>query len=117
MLVIDQFALPAAVRAAVGTDIVEEGIAAADAAVMQHHDSAVAGVDAVEHADVERIESVADAVYAVHAGRRRRRLADGGHDSVEGDSASPRSIAFQHEVFALLSSLQRNRQFISAEQP
>src|SRR5882757_5937429 len=84
VLVIDQFALPAALRAAVSADIVEEGIAAADAAVMQHHDAGVAGVDAVEHPDVERIESVGDTVGSAGARRWRRILADPSQHSLDG---------------------------------
>src|SRR5438445_632260 len=45
VLVIDEFAFPPAIGAGVGTDIVEERIAAADPAIVQHHDAGVAAVD------------------------------------------------------------------------
>jgi hypothetical protein len=60
VLVIDEFALPAAVGAGVGADIVEKCIAAADPAVVQHHDAGIAAVDAVEHPDMNGIKTVAD---------------------------------------------------------
>src|ERR1700722_8121316 len=60
VLVIDEFALPAAVGAGVGADIVEKCIAAADPAIVQHHGPGIAAVDAVEHPDVNGIKTVAD---------------------------------------------------------
>src|ERR1700687_3369524 len=64
VLVGGEFALPPAVRAGVGADIIEERVAAADPAIVQHHDAGVAAVDAVKHPDVYRIEAVFDAVFS-----------------------------------------------------
>src|SRR4051812_48920114 len=64
MLLADEFALPSAARGRVGADIGEVPVAAADPAVMQHHDVGVAAVDTVEHPDVDRVESVGDAACA-----------------------------------------------------
>src|SRR6202163_1946689 len=63
VLVIDEFALPPAVRAGVGADIIEERIAAADPAIVQHHDAGVAAVDTVKHPDTNGIKTVADAAF------------------------------------------------------
>src|SRR5882762_3256500 len=48
VLLIDDFALPAAARRTVGAEIVEKGIAAEDAAVDQQHHAGQAAIDAVE---------------------------------------------------------------------
>src|ERR1700686_3315174 len=64
VLVVDEFALPPAVRAGVGADIIEECVAAAYSAIVQHHDAGIAAVDTVQHPDVDRIEAVFDAVFS-----------------------------------------------------
>src|ERR1700687_5664507 len=64
VFVVDEFALPSAVRTGVGADIIEERIAAADSAVVQHHDAGIAAVDTVKHPDMNGIKPVADAVFA-----------------------------------------------------
>src|ERR1019366_986894 len=79
VLVIDEFTLPPAVRAGVGAEIIEKRIAAADPAIVQHHDAGVAAVDAVKHPDMNRIKSVPDAALSGRRYRRRGLFANGGH--------------------------------------
>src|SRR6202158_6189906 len=79
VLVVDEFALPPAVRAGVGADVVEERVATAYPAIVQHHDAGVAAVDAVEHPDVYRIEAVFDAVFSDRKYGRRGLFANGSH--------------------------------------
>src|SRR4051794_31011312 len=64
VLVIDQLAFPFAVRTGAGADIIEKAIAAADPAVVQHHDAGVAAVDAVKHPDVNGIKTVCDPAFS-----------------------------------------------------
>src|SRR5713226_3419331 len=102
MLVVDEFALPPAVRAGVGTDIIEERVAAAYSAIVQHHDAGVAAVDAVQHPDVDRIEAVFDAVFSDRKYRWRGRFANGSHHGVEGNARQLRRAAFETILLSLL---------------
>ena len=86
MLAIDKLAFPLAVGGRVGPDIVEERVTAPDAAVMQHHDTGIAPVDAVEHANVDRIEPVADTIGTDRTGRRRVEVVDRGQNGPEPDT-------------------------------
>src|SRR5215212_1016020 len=86
VLMIDEFAFPFAVRTGAGADIIEERIAAAHSAILQHHDAGVTAVDAVHHPDVHRIVAVPDASFSWRAGGRRRLLADRSHQRVEGNA-------------------------------
>src|SRR2546429_1714876 len=61
VLLVDDFALPATVRGAVGAEIIKEGVAAENAAVDQQHHAGQAAIDTVEGADVDRIEPIDDA--------------------------------------------------------
>src|SRR5882757_511333 len=58
VLLIEDLAPPAAVRRNVGADIVEERIAAENAAFIEQHHAGQAAGDAVKHPDVDGIESV-----------------------------------------------------------
>ncbi len=116
MLVIDQLALPPAVGTGVGADIVEEGVAAADPAVMQHHDAGIAAVNAVEHPDVDRVKPVGDAIGPGRHRGRRRRFADRGHHRTEGNAGQLRRAAFEQILLALRPALQRERDGVGLEQ-
>src|SRR4051794_27723389 len=61
MLLVDDFAFPAAVRAGVGAEIIEERVAAENAAVKQEHNAGQAAVDAIERAEMNGVEPVDDA--------------------------------------------------------
>ena len=58
---------------------------------MQHHDAAVAGIDAVEHADVDGVEPVADPVGPDHAGRRRVVVVDPGEHGLKPEARQGRA--------------------------
>src|ERR1700722_2463656 len=79
VLLIEDLALPAAIRRAVGPEIIEERIAAEDAAIMEQHDAGQAAVDAVEQPDVDGIQPVDDAALADRAQSRRDLVFDRGH--------------------------------------
>ena len=64
VLLVEDLALPAAVLGGVGAEIIEEGVAAEDAAVVEQHHAGQAALDAVEHAQVDGIETVDDAALA-----------------------------------------------------
>ena len=83
VLLVEDFALPAAVRRGIGAEIVEERIAAEDAAVMQQHHAGQAAIDAVEHPDVNGIEPVDDAALADRFDRRNDLVVDRRHDRAE----------------------------------
>src|ERR1700687_960231 len=116
VLVIDEFALPPAVRAGVGADVIEERIAAADPAIVQHHDAGVAAVDAVKHPDMDRIETVLDAIFSDRKCQRRGFFADRGHHRVEGNARQLRRAAFEKILLALLPALERERDLVGLEQ-
>src|SRR6185295_571383 len=61
VLLIEDLAFPAAIGRAVRTEVEEERVAAEDAAVHQQHDAGQAGLDTVERAKVNGIETVDDA--------------------------------------------------------
>jgi len=86
MFAVDDLTLPSAVRSRVRSDVIEERIAAPDKAVTQHHDTAVAGIDTVEHADVDGIEPVTDAVRANCTGPWRIGIIDVAKNDREMDA-------------------------------
>src|SRR4030095_15881828 len=56
--------LPAAVRGAIGAEIIEKRVAAKDAAVFQQHHASLPAGDAVQHPDVDRVKTANDAAFA-----------------------------------------------------
>src|SRR5207248_6080981 len=60
VLLVGEFALYLAVGAGVGAVTKEEGIAAANRAIAQHHDALVAALDAVQHFHPAVVEPVPD---------------------------------------------------------
>src|SRR5688500_1257244 len=79
VLLVEHLALPAAVRRRVAAEIVEERVAAEDAAVMQQHHAVQPAVDAVERAQVHRVEAVGNAAFADRAEHRRALAVDAPH--------------------------------------
>ena len=79
VFLVDELALPAAVRRRVGAEIIEEGVAAENAAVMQQHHPRRAAGNAVQHPDVDRIEPADDAAVADRTGRRNVVVAERRH--------------------------------------
>src|SRR5262249_15884803 len=69
VFLIDELALPAAVRRSIGAEIVEEGVAAEDAAVAQQHHAGLAAGNPVQHPDVDRIKPADNAALADRTGR------------------------------------------------
>ena len=80
VFLIDELALPAAVRRAIGAEIIEERVAAENAAVMQQHHAGMPAGKAVQHPDVDRVESADDAAVADRTGRRNVVVAERRHD-------------------------------------
>ena len=80
VFLVDELALPAAVRRSVGAEIIEECVAAENAAVMQQHHPGVAAGNAVQHPYVDRVESADDAALADRTGRRNVVVAERRHD-------------------------------------
>ena len=80
VFLIDELALPAAVRRAIGAEIIEERVAAENAAVMQQHHAGMPAGKAVQHPDIDRVESADDAAVADHTGRRNVVVAERRHD-------------------------------------
>src|SRR5258708_2308935 len=116
MFVVDEFAPPPAVRARIGADIVEEGIAAAHLAVVQDHDTCVASVDTVEHADVDRIEAVLDARLLERRNGRRGSFAERRDQHVERDARQLRDLALEAMLLALRPAPQRHRDFVGLQE-
>src|SRR4051812_12025701 len=83
-------------------------VAAANSAVMQHHETGVAGIDAVEHADLKRIEPAADAVRCVRSCRWRRLLADCSDNSGDWRASQQRAAALEQIPVALMPSPHRD---------
>ena len=77
-------------------------------AVMQHHDAGVAAVDAIEHPDVNGIESVADAIRSAGAAGGAAASLIGVITDVEGDAGQLRRAAFEMKLLALLPALERS---------
>ena len=69
VLMVDQFALPSAIRTGAGADVIEKCVTTADFTVVQHHHTGVAAVEAVKHPDVNGIETVSNRAFS---GRRHR---------------------------------------------
>ena len=67
MLLIEHLALPASVRRGVAADIVEECVAAENAAIIEQHHAGQAAVDAVLQPDVNGIKSIGDAAFSDHS--------------------------------------------------
>jgi hypothetical protein len=67
MFLVDELALPAAVRGAIGAEIIEKRVAAEDAAVLQQHHAGLPAGDAVQHPDVDRVKPADDAAFADQA--------------------------------------------------
>src|SRR4029077_17834720 len=72
MLLVEDLPLPAAVFRSVAAEIIEECIAAEDAAVIEQHHPGQAALNAVQHAEVDGIEAVDDAPLPDAAGDRNR---------------------------------------------
>src|SRR5581483_6386466 len=113
---IDDLALPSAVLGIVGAEIIEIGITAADAPVLQHHDAGVAAINAVEHADVDGIESIADAIRADTAGRRRIGIVDRRQHALEDDPGECRGAAFGMEFAALPAAAEGHEDIVDGIQ-
>ena len=115
VLAVDEFALPFAVRRGVGPDIVEIRVAAPDAAIVQQHHAAVARIDAVEHADVDRIEAVADSVCTNRPGRRRIRVVDLAQDGLEPEARQVRAAALEVNFVPLARAGVMQRDVVDVE--
>src|SRR5581483_4690511 len=61
VLLVEDLALPAAVRAGVAADIIERRVAAEDTASLEQHHASEAAVDAIEQAQMDGVEAVDDA--------------------------------------------------------
>ena len=112
----EQSALPAAVGTAVGADIVEERITAANLAIVQHHDAGIAAVDAVKHPDMNGVKTIADAAFSDQNDRRRGLFADGSHHRVEDNARQLSRAAFEKILLALLPAFERERDPVGLEQ-
>src|SRR3954463_7829123 len=89
VLLVDELAFPAAVQRAVGAEIIEERVAAEDAAVLQQHHASLPAGDAVQHPDVDRVKPADDAAFADRPRRRDIVIAERRHDR-----AKPRAGIF-----------------------
>src|SRR3954470_10653261 len=83
VLLVDELALPAAIRGSVGAEIIEERVAAEDAAVLQQHHASLPAGDAVQHPDVDRVKPADDAAFADWPRRRDVVIAERRHDRAE----------------------------------
>src|SRR5438874_1265094 len=115
MLAVDEFALPSAVRRRVRPDIVEERIATPDAAVMQQHDTGVASIDPVEHADLDGVEPITDAVGADRTGRRRVSVIDRGQDGREPDPRQGGTAALEMNFLPAAHTRENHRDIVDVE--
>ena len=115
MFAVDEFALPSAVRRRVCPDVVEVRVAAPDASIMEQHDTGVTGVDAVEHADVDGVEPVADSIGADHTGRRRVGVIDRGQDSREPDARQIRAAALEMNFLPTMHACEIHRDIVDVE--
>lgn len=79
VLLIEHLAFPAAVRRTVGAEVIEERIAAEDAALVQQQHAFQIAVDAVEHPQVHGIQPAGDAAVADRAARGKLVLVEPRH--------------------------------------
>src|SRR5262249_39677362 len=84
VLLVEDLAFPAAIGAGVGAEIIEERVAAEDAAVIEQHHAGHSAVDAIKRAKMDGIESVDDSTLAHAAGNWQRLLLDRRHHRFEG---------------------------------
>src|SRR5207302_11020441 len=89
VLLVEDLALPAAVGRGIGAEVIEESIAAEDAAVQQQHDTRQAGLNAVECANLDGIEPIDNAALPDGADRRQRLVVEPRQFSPE-QGAGPR---------------------------
>src|SRR4051812_1758311 len=104
VLLVDDLALPAAGGRAVGPKVIEEGIAAEDAAVHQQHHPGKAGIDAVERADVNGIEPIDDAAGSDLADRRQRLVVESGQIGPEQRARPRRRLTFEADMIVALAA-------------
>src|SRR5262245_65731604 len=83
VLLIEDLALPAAVLAGVGAEIIEERVATEDAAIAEQHHAGQPAIDAVKRAQVDGIEPVDGAAFAYSASDRHRLFLDRRHHRFE----------------------------------
>ena len=83
---------------------------------MQHHHSGVAAANAVEHPDVNGIQTVANPAYLGRRYGRRGRLTDRGHHRVERNAGQLRRAAFEKILCAVLPALERQGDLVGLEQ-
>ena len=83
MLLIENFAAPAAIRRCIGTEIVKKRVATENAAVIEQHHTAKATDQTIEHLQMDRVKAIADAAVADDTGRRQRMLLQRGHHRMD----------------------------------
>ena len=116
VFLIDELALPAAVRRGVGAEIIEEGVAAENAAVMQQHHAGMAAGNAVQHPDVDRVEPADDAAVADRTGRRNVVVAERRHDRAKHRAGVLHHVALEAIEFALRPAAHADGDFVGTDQ-
>src|SRR6202012_6181395 len=81
----EDLALPAAIRAGVGAEIVEEGVAAEDAALIEQHDAGQSTVDTIKRTQMDGIQAIDCAALANSAFDRQGLLLDRRHHGLKGN--------------------------------
>ncbi len=104
VLLVEDLALPAAVGRGIGAKVIEEGVAAEDAAVQQQHDARQAGFDSVERAKPDGIEPVDNAALPDGADRWQRLVVEPRQLGPEQGAGPRRGAAFKTNLVALQSA-------------
>ena len=107
VLLVEDLALPAAVGRGVGAEVIEESVAAEDAAVQQQHDTRQAGFDSVERAKLEGIEPVDDTALPDGADRRQPLVVEPRQLGPEQGAGPRRGAAFKTNLVSLQPALAR----------
>src|SRR5581483_2867863 len=84
VLLVEDLAFPAAALGGVGAEIIEERVAAEDAAVIEQHHAGQAALHTIKRANVDGIESIADGALADPTRDRQWLVLDRRHDRLKG---------------------------------
>ena len=114
VLLVEDLAFPTAVLRSVGTEIIEEGVAAEDAAVVEQHHAGEAPLDTVKHPDVNGIEAVDDAALTEATGDRDRFLLDRRHDGLERHARQLLQLALEAIEFTIRLAAGQQRCIVGA---
>jgi hypothetical protein len=117
VLLIDEFPLPAAVSGTVGAEIIEERVAAEDAAVLQQHHAGLPAGEAVQHPDVDRVEPANDAAFADRPRRRDVIIAERRHHRAEHRAGVFQNTAGKMPDLALRLAANIDGDLVGADQP